>query len=596
MGGKIARERILVTRPMSKWSGLLWLALLPLPGESQTRYRLSFPEAAQHYVQVEAHYPTGGECQVELFMPVWTPGYYQILNHSQQVDRLRATGIQGQSLGLEVVSKSRWRVDCTGQSEVILTYRVQGESGAPKNSVNSYQAVLQGAATFISPVKPVQSGFQVRVELPPGWKSIQTGLPPAPGGEQRTFLARDFDQLIDCPILAGSPTYREFQVAGVRHFLVYADQPSGSTWDAARAARDVKAVVETTYRLWGFFPFAQDPAQGYWFLNLPVGGALEHKNSSSIPWNPGRWAEPEKYYLHWLRTVSHEYFHAWNGKNLRPVALGPFDYEARSDTPSLWIAEGLTTYYSNLLLARSGLITGTEYLRQLSVEISRVAGRRGISLLEASRQAWDAGPKLASFYSGGMIVGFLLDQQVRQATGGRASLDHVMREAYRQYSGECGYTEEQFEAAASQVAGIDLSDFFRRSVHGTEPLDFTPALRYYGLRFQADPKLSARHTLGLSVQSSSGRLIVNRLVRESSAEKAGLEIGDELLQVKGAPLSSEPELDSRLKRCEPDGTVDLLVARRGRPSHVRLQVGDRLELDPAAGSESRGHWEAYLKG
>lgn len=479
--------------------GLLWLVALALPGQAQTRYWLTFPQAAQRYVRVEAHYPTGGAAQVDLFLPTWTPGDYVIRDFSQFLGKLSATGNDGQTLELQTLGKNRWRVGCAGKSEITLVYRVRGAQvpQVASNYVDSHMAIVQGAATFISPVKPLQPTFEVRVERPAGWKSIQTGFPPAPDGGEGHFLVSDFDQLIDCPIVAGSPTLQEFRVAGVRHVLVNLGQACKDPFGEARAARDVQKVVEAAHRLWGFFPFAQEPPQAYWFLNVDSlsGGGLEHKNSTCIRCNPG-FQETRDSYVRWLSVVSHEYFHAWNGKKLRPVSLGPFDYEAKNYTPSLWIAEGLTTYYGNLLLARSGLTTGTDYMTTLSDHILAAKNYWGrCSLSEASMNVWDQ-PRIVGYYSGGAVVGFLLDQQIREATGGRASLDEVMRQAYRQYSGEHGYTEEQFEAVASQVAGINFSEFFRRHVRGTERLDFAPALRYYGLRIRPSPNSSAESGVG----------------------------------------------------------------------------------------------------
>ncbi|MFN8613211.1 MAG: hypothetical protein U0931_37075 [Vulcanimicrobiota bacterium] len=472
--------------------GFLWLALAALPAQAQTRYRLTFPEAAQHCIQIEARFGTGGEAQLDLFMPVWTPGDYTIRDFSKRVDQLSALGMDSRPLPLQTLSKNRWRVICAGQSEVVLRYRVKSAEGPfiSGNHVSSEQAVLQGAATFISPVKPVQPAFELRVELPKGWKSIETGLPRAGPAEYR---ARDFDQLVDCPIVAGSPQVDEFQVAGVRHRLVYLSRPADS-WDRARATRDAARMVEVTHKLWGFFPFAQDPPRGYWFFNLParfLGGAgLEHKNSTCIEYYGGSQKNLAGY-RKWLETASHEYFHTWNGKNLRPVALGPFDYEARNETPSLWIAEGLTHYYEGLLLTRAGLANPSDYLASLSSYIGGFQRTRGIdiSLSEASLRTWEPYQRV-SYRSGGVAVGFLLDQQIRQATSGRASLDEVMRQAYHQYSGESGYTEEQFEAVASQVSGVDLGEFFRRALRSSEALDFAPALSYYGLRFQSAPAYS----------------------------------------------------------------------------------------------------------
>ncbi len=163
-----------MTRYSNLWLSLLCLALTALPGQAQTHYRVSFPEATQNRIQVEAHYLTGGEDQVELFLPVWTPGVYAVLNYSQRVDQLRATGENGQPLRLQPLSQSRWRVDCEGQSEITLFYRLKGgdRPSTSGNYVDAGKAVLQGAATFISPVTPVQPTFEVTVELPAAWESV----------------------------------------------------------------------------------------------------------------------------------------------------------------------------------------------------------------------------------------------------------------------------------------------------------------------------------------------------------------------------------------------------------------------------------------
>lgn len=478
---------------MRRWwvgAGVFWLGAMAIPAEAQTRYRLTFPERAQHFIQVEARFATAGAADLDVFLPVWMPGDYEIRNFSGRVERLGAVGADGRTLEVQALSKSRWRVSCAGQTEVRLAYRVRGVSRPrpASNYVDASRAVVQGAATFISPVRPLDPGFGLDVELPAGWTSVETGLPRVAGTSQGHYTARDFDQLVDCPLVAGSLTTEEFQVAGVRHHLIYLGAP-GAKWKRARAQRDVTKLVVATHRMWSFFPFPQ----GYWFLNLPgsPGGGLEHGNSTCIEYNPsGRDS-----YRKWLQVVCHEYFHAWNVKYLHPLALGPFNYEARNDTPSLWVAEGLTHYYEGLLLARSGLFSPGDYLRTLSQHI-KIHERHSVSLSEASLRTWDPGSRLASYRSGGVAVGFLLDQKIRQATEGQASLDEVMRRASRLYSGERGYSEEQFEAVASEVAGEELSEFFRRSVRSTEALDLAPALSFYGLRFpsglnwmlEVDPK------------------------------------------------------------------------------------------------------------
>jgi predicted metalloprotease with PDZ domain len=191
--------------------------------------------------------------------------------------------------------------------------------------------------------------------------------------------------------------------------------------------------------------------------------------------------------------VSHEYFHAFNVKRLRPIELGPFDYEKEPHTPSLWVSEGLTTYYGDLIPARAGVVDRDYALSQLSSHIKRLQsspGRLVQTLEQASSEVWTSsfsgvggGPKTVSYYIKGPIVGFLLDAKIRRATAGSKSLDDLMRLAYERYSGEKGFTPEQFRHTAEEVAGVDLKEWFRRALASTEELDYSEALDWFGLRF-----------------------------------------------------------------------------------------------------------------
>jgi predicted metalloprotease with PDZ domain len=244
------------------------------------------------------------------------------------------------------------------------------------------------------------------------------------------------------------------------------------------------------------------PFRRYVFLNVFGRGAggLEHKDSTLLTAGAGP-AGREPGSIRWLSFVSHEYFHAFNVKRLRPVELGPFDFENPPATKSLWIAEGLTTYFGDLMIVRAGLATPRDHLAALSSHIGQLQNSRGRlvqSLEDASLDVWasgtsgvgrDATTKL-SYYVKGPVVGFLLDARIRRATDGKKSLDDVMRLAYARYSGDRGFTPEQFRATAEEVAGVDLKEWFRKAVASTDELDYREALDWFGLRFAPadDPK------------------------------------------------------------------------------------------------------------
>src|SRR5262249_47232478 len=240
---------------------------------------------------------------------------------------------------------------------------------------------------------------------------------------------------------------------------------------------------------WGFLPFKR-----YLFLCVfrPGGGGLEHLNSTLLTCNAASMRTPASY-LSWLVFVSHEYFHAFNVKRLRPIELGPFDYEKEPRTPGLWVAEGFTCYYDALLTARAGLSTPGDFLARLSGNIDRLQktpGRLEQTLEQASLNVWTSsfsgiggGDKMVSYYVKGPVVAFLLDAKVRRATKGAKTLDDVMRLAYQRYSGAKGFTPEQFRKTTEEVAGVDLQAWFEKAVSSTEELDYAEALVWFGLRF-----------------------------------------------------------------------------------------------------------------
>jgi predicted metalloprotease with PDZ domain len=316
-----------------------------------------------------------------------------------------------------------------------------------------------------------------------------TSLDAAPDGFANHYRAEDYDTLVDSPIIAGNLSVQEFEVAGGRHYIASAGE--AGQWDSQRAARDIEKIVRATHRFWGFLPFRR-----YVFLNVfrQGGGGLEHKNSTLITTNTSRLATPQAY-LGWLAFVSHEYFHAFNVKRLRPVELGPFDYENPPRTSGLWVSEGLTSYYGQLLVTRAGLSASQDFLAWLSSEIEQLQktpGRLVQTLEESSLDVWstptsglaqNASATTVSYYRKGPIAGFLLDARIQRATGGSKSLDDVMRLAYRRYSGTRGFTAEQFRMTAEEVAGVSLKEWFRRAISSTEELDYAEALDWYGLRF-----------------------------------------------------------------------------------------------------------------
>jgi predicted metalloprotease with PDZ domain len=454
-------------------------------------YTIRVPSPETQIATIEASLPTEGRAVIEVMMPIWSPGFYRIEDYAAQVRTVSARATDGDALEVERTRANRWRIATGGASRVFVSYELTCEGrSVTTNWVSPELGVLNGPATFIRLADGSGRPHEVRLELPPAWKGAATGLTAAPDGEPHHYRADDYDTLVDAPIIAGDLSTHEFVVDGVPHYLV--DVGPRGAWDGARAARDLQRIVEQSLPLWGRLPYER-----YVFLNVfrRGGGGLEHANSTLLTANAERLAT-ESGYRRWLSFVAHEYFHAFNVERLRPVELGPFDYEEGPRTASLWQAEGVTSYYAELFLARSGLGDASDLLAALSATIRRLQNSPGrlLETLEGSSlNVWTnslsgvgAAESTVSYYVKGMVVGFLLDARIRHATGGRKSLDDVMRLAYERYGGARGFTPDEFRATAEEVAGVDLREWFHRALATTEELDYSEVLDWYGLGFAPD--------------------------------------------------------------------------------------------------------------
>jgi predicted metalloprotease with PDZ domain len=589
---------------------ILALVVMPyaVPAGAQTaaepiRYTVSFPAPHTHYVEVSAVVPTARQPQVELMMAVWTPGSYMVREYARHVEAVSASGADGRALTVEKSDKNRWRMATGGSAAVTVKYRVYArEMTVRTNWVEADFAMLNGAPTFLTLADGIVRPHEVVIEPARGWRRSMTGLANMPGGDHR-YRAPDFDTLVDSPIVIGNPAVDEFTVDGKTHYLVTVG-PAG-IFDGARAAKDLSAVVTQYRRMWGGLPYDK-----YLFLNMatlttPGGGGLEHKNSTLLTVSP--WSTRTRTaYLGWLELASHEYLHAWNVKRLRPVELGPFDYEEEVQTRSLWIAEGVTDYYAELTVHRAGLSTQEEYLNSLSNQIEDVQtspGRLVQSVAQASFDAWikyyrpdeNSVNTSINYYTKGAVLGFLLDAKVRKATGGAKSLDDVMRAAFQKFSGTRGFTPDEFRATAEQVAGIDLKAFWESAVEGTAELDYTEALETLGLRFRSTSP-SGRAWLGMATRNDAGRLVVTQVRRGTPAYAAGLNVDDEILALNDFRVRAD-QLNTRLDQYKPGDKVTVLLARRDQLTRIDVELGSepartwRLEVNPAATSQTqRAKW------
>jgi predicted metalloprotease with PDZ domain len=477
------------------------------------------------------------------------------------------------------------------------------------NWIEATFAMLNGAPTFLTmhPTRHrhiVDDRHEVFIELPADWHTSSTALMPIEG-RRHAYFAHTYDELVDSPIVLGRSVTCEFTSAGTRHVVVF--EGDAGRVDVDRVTADVQRIVETAIQMMG----ARADYPHYYFLNMLVeaGGGLEHANSCIVM--AGRLvSRTRRAYVGYLMLLAHEFFHAWHGKRLRPVELGPFDYEREVYTHALWIVEGFTDYYGALLVARAGLATTEEYLGELSSTIEVVqatAGRLVTSAATASFDAWikqyrpdeNTPNTTINYYAKGGAIAFLLDAHMRRSTAGARSLDDVMRLAYQRFSGARGFTIAEFYQTVSDVAGYDMRPWLVHAAESTAELDYSEALDWFGLRFRPPDQRASRSSLGAVTRVDDGRLLVSHVRRNTPAHAAGVNVDDEIVAIDEIRVRPDTFQD-RLQQYSPGDVLTLLVARRERLVRIPVEVAPeaartwRLEPVPQPTAAQRERLASWL--
>ena len=588
------------------------LALLTTPtGSLQAqalepiRYTLRFPAPQTQYLDVEAAIPTAGRAEVEVYMATWTPGSYLIREYERNVEAVTATA-GTRTAAVAKSAKNRWKITTGGAPSVTLRYKVYSREMTVRNNwVESAFAMLNGAPTFITLVERAARPHEVRIELPAAWKRVETALEPV-SGSPNTFRAADFDTLVDGPIIIGNPVVRDFTVDGKKHSIVF--EGDTALIDADKTVSDVQKIVVAAKNVMGPLQY---PHYHFFTMVTEQGGGLEHKNSF-LGMGTRFLTRTDRAYKGWLGLIAHEYFHNWNVKRLRPVELGPFDYENENYVKTLWVAEGFTDYYADVLPRRAGIESKDEFLDGISNQIEQVQiipGRLVTPVNMASFDTWikqyrpdeNTANTSINYYPKGAVIAFLLDAKIRKATNGARSLDTGMQWAMQRYSGEKGYTPDQFYAVMSEAAGTDLKSWFAKTAESTDELDYTEALDYYGLRFRPVDTRNARAYIGGGTRNDGGRLVITSVRRGTPGIEAGLNVDDEIIAIDDVRVRADG-LAARLDQYKPGDKIALLVARRDRLMKLDVTLGAepgrtwRLEPLPNATAEQTAHLNALMDG
>ena len=581
---------------------LFLLLMLRLPVSAQETatpiaYHLTVSEVIDHRFQVRVTVPSPPEGKAAFAIPAWSPGYYQILHFEKSIENVQAEDEKGKPLPVSHPSARLWEVTPSQKAETFstpsltLTYDVHAQDegygffGSVLNTSERH-GYVNGASALMYLVGQAHTPTTLTVTLPPQWK-LATPLKLQKATQENrlhedthteqisTFQAKDYEELIDCPLQFGRLLDIPFTVEGVPfHCVVVGKQ----TLDKPRLLEALQSLTRPAIQMFGSAPF---PTYTFFFHCGGSGfiGGLEHRSSTVIHWDKSLGDGSDE---NFQALTSHEYFHAWNVKRLRPAPLGPFDLTQPVRTHSLWWAEGVTDYYAPLLLVRSGLRDREWFLKTMRdriAELDNTPARGHVSLEEASYKSWEGaseGFDGLSYYLKGSLVGFYFDIRIRQLTYGRKSLDDVMRKLEAEYGKpDKGYPEDGLLNAINSITDTDLKPEYDRFVRGTEDIPWERVLPSIGLTFHRE----STAFLGLrlveeTVAKPANAPTVEKVEKGLAGAKMDIRAGDKLLRVNG--MSTEKTAFATLMRSLPPfHTFSLDIEREGQPLTLSGTTGVR---------------------
>lgn len=567
------------------------------------QYRICALDPAAHLFAVTCTV-AGPAAGGQLFsLPAWIPGSYMIRDFARHIVAIRAEA-GGRAVALEKLDKQTWRAAPVpgGQALSVHCEVYAWDLSVRSAHLDRTHGFFNGSSVFLRVHGQEHCPCEVDI-LPPAdaeladWRVI-TAMPPAGGVRSHAFgryRAADYEELIDHPVEMGRFTVYAFEAAGVAHEIALSGRHD---CDGERLCADLARICQWQIDLFG----APPPMDYYAFLTMVVGegyGGLEHRASTALltsradlPWQGMK--VPTDGYRQFLGLCSHEYFHTWNVKRIKPAAFVPYDLSRENHTALLWAFEGFTSYYDDLALVRSGVIGVDDYLGLLGKSISAVLrgpGRKRQSLAESSFDAWtkyyrqdeNTPNEVVSYYAKGALVALALDLQLR-AAGQGGSLDEVMRVLWRRHgSGTPGVPEDGIFAAVAEVGGTALARWLRRAVEGTADLPLARLLKSFGIGWRA-AAAAALPWLGVKFASGAAEARLATVYSGAPAQRAGLAAGDVLVAIDGLKAATANAVDALLGRRRPGERVQVHAFRRDELMCFEVELGvppaDQVTLAP----------------
>jgi len=543
-------------------------------------YQLRMPKPQNHYFEVEMTLSDFKEKELNLKLPVWAPGSYLVREFSKNLNLVKAFDEKGKEIQVMKKTKNTWIVKSNGEKKIKVKYEVYAfELSVRTSFLDLSHGFVSGSGVFM-----YVDGYKDKkgvLEIFPhnSFKTITTALPKmsisvSKDGSE-SFEFSNYDQLVDCPIEIGNQFVFDFTAAGVKHTVAMFGE---GNFDIPTLKKDMAKVIEASTAVFGV-----NPNKDYTFIihNVVDGqGGLEHTNSTTLSVN--RWTYQGAEYTGFLSLVAHEYFHLWNVKRIRPIELGPFDYDQENYTSLLWVMEGFTSYYEKLILRRAGFYTKDEFLNKLQGSINYVEGSVGSRVqpvAHASFDAWvkayrpneNSGNTTMTYYSRGSVIAAVIDIMIIENSKGKQCLDHFFQHLYKKYFIELnrGFSETEFKSELEKFVGKNMDDFYKKYIYGTEILPYAEVFDKVGITVKDNT--SFKPNFGATIREEGGKVMVKNIRFGSCAEDAGISVGDEIVGCNGYRVG-QSMLEGIMNGLSLGESADLLVAREEKLFSVKVKM------------------------
>ncbi len=556
-------------------------------------YKLSMPKPQNHQFHVEMTLNDFKEKTLDVSLPVWAPGSYLVREFSKNINLVKAFDEKGNPLEVHKKKKNTWTITKGKKSKVIVKYEVYAfELSVRTSFLDLTHGFVSGSGVFMFVEDHLNVNGILEVLPYEGFSVVSTALPS--DKNEFTYTYTHYDHLVDCPIEIGNQEVFDFEAAGVNHTVaIYGD----GNYSIPDLKRDMAKIIEEETKVFG-----QNPNEDYLFIihNVVNGqGGLEHKNSTTLSVN--RWTYGGPNYLKFLNLVAHEYFHLWNVKRIRPLELGPFDYNQENYTDLLWVMEGFTSYYDELILLRAGYYTQNQMLGKIESAINYVEGSVGSRVQPLAHASFDAWVKAyrpnensantsMSYYSRGSVIAALLDVMIINKHRGKKCLDDFMQSLYANFhvKKNRGFTSNEFKKELESFVGRNLDDFYARYINGTEIPPYAAIFGEMGV--DVEDASSTFPDFGAALSNSGGKTIIKSIRSNSAAEDAGLSVNDEIIGCNGyrvdrsdiegvmRGLEEGEELQLVISRDDILFSVDFIMTNRFKPKFFLNKTNDKTKL------------------